>query len=151
MFYDALSIYSISLLEVPSIFLSWIESFGNSNLIHWGEGPWVLATPVKAIRVGLGFKKLLAHSYCLFLSLKSREWAFTAPNRWSKIEEARERERERERNGFNFSSDFFWARKCNLSFHLFHLRQLHFEILIFSLTQFALYLYGACSIKLFSS
>ena len=148
MFYGALSIYSISLLEVPSIFLSWIESFGNSNLIHWGEGPWVLATPVKAIRVGVGFKKLLAHPYCLFLSLKSREWTFTAPTDDQKL---KKQKRERERNGFNFSSDFFWARKCNLSFHLFHLRQLHFEILIFSLTQFALYLYGACSIKLFSS
>ena len=27
------------------------------NAVGWGEGPWALVTPVKAIRVGVGFLK----------------------------------------------------------------------------------------------
>ena len=30
---------------------------GDLHAVDWGEGPWALVTPVKAIRVGVGLKK----------------------------------------------------------------------------------------------
>ena len=32
---------------------------GDLHAVGWGEGPWALVTLVKAIRVGVSFKKLL--------------------------------------------------------------------------------------------
>ena len=65
--------------------LSLITSFAVVKLhdwdlhaVGWGEGPWVLVTPVKAIRVGVGFKKQYQALYLKHGSHKSQVTATVA-------------------------------------------------------------------------